>query len=128
VELARRTLERLRDLGVRVSIDDFGTGYSSLRDLERIPIASLKIDRSFISRVTEDPGGAAIPSAVIGLAQSLRFGVIAEGVETVEQATLLCDLGCEMMQGYYVSRPLHAAELLPFIRASQNDRPTLEAG
>jgi diguanylate cyclase (GGDEF)-like protein len=128
VEMARRTLERLRDLGVRVSIDDFGTGYSSLRDLERIPIASLKIDRSFISRVTEDPGGAAIPSAVIGLAQSLRFGVIAEGVETAEQATLLYDLGCEMMQGYYVSRPLHAAEVLPFIRASQNDRPALEAG
>ena len=128
VELARRTVERLRDLGVRVSIDDFGTGYSSLRDLERIPIASLKIDRSFVSRVDEELGGADIPSAIIGLARSLRFGVIAEGVETAGQGTVLRELGCDMMQGYHVSRPLHANEVLPFIRSSRSDRPALEAG
>jgi EAL domain-containing protein (putative c-di-GMP-specific phosphodiesterase class I) len=128
VELARRTVERLRDLGVRVSIDDFGTGYSSLRDLERIPIASLKIDRSFVSRVEEEQGGADIPSAIIGLARSLRFGVIAEGVETAGQRTVLRELGCDMMQGYHVSRPLHANEVLSFIRSSRSDRPALEAG
>jgi len=106
VESAAGTLEKLRALGIEISIDDFGTGYSSLSFLHRLPINTLKIDRSFVGRMAENNENKEIVRTIIMLANTLSMGVVAEGVETKEQAELLRELGCQSMQGYLVSRPL----------------------
>ena len=114
-EEAASTLEALKALGVHLALDDFGTGYSSLSYLERFPVDVLKIDRSFVAKIGRDAGGTALLSAVVGLAQVLGLQVVAEGVETAEQRDLLQGVGCDLLQGYYFSRPLpqdEAAELL----------------
>jgi len=108
VEAAAGTLEKLRALGVELSIDDFGTGYSSLSYLHRLPIDTLKIDRSFVSHMAENNENKEIVRTIIMLAKTLGMGVIAEGVETKEQAELLRELECECVQGYLVSKPLDA--------------------
>lgn len=113
-EMARRTLERLRTLGVKVSIDDFGTGYSSLSYLQQFPIDKLKIDKSFVSDVGPERTSA-LPAAIIGLARSLGLDVIAEGVETTDQMRVLAELGCYKMQGFLFSRPLRPSDVRPFI-------------
>ena len=106
VESAAGTLEKLRALGVELSIDDFGTGYSSLSYLHRLPIDTLKIDRSFVSRMAENNENKEIVRTIIMLAKTLGMGVIAEGVETNGQAELLRELGCQCVQGFLVSKPL----------------------
>ena len=110
-ENAMVTLRHLNDLGVSITIDDFGTGYSSLSAIRKLPITTLKIDKSFISDINTNSDDAAIAKAVITMAQSLRLAVVAEGVETKEQMNLLDSLHCHFMQGYYFSRPLPAADL-----------------
>jgi diguanylate cyclase (GGDEF)-like protein/PAS domain S-box-containing protein len=100
------TLEELKDLGVRMVIDDFGTGYSSLSYLERFPVDHVKIDRSFVAKLGEDPGATALVSGMIRLAHSLGLKVIAEGVETKEQLERLQKVGCDLAQGHYFSEPL----------------------
>ena len=100
-----RLLE-LKDLGVRLAIDDFGTGYSSLSYLHRFPVDVLKIDRSFVDGLGQESEDTVIVRAVVGLARALRLEVVAEGVETAEQAEALRALGCELAQGYLFSRPL----------------------
>lgn len=105
VELARRTLERLRKVGVRVSVDDFGTGYSSLSYLKQFPIDALKIDRSFIDGITDSADDAAISTAIIRMGHSLRLQVVAEGVETEGQLEVLRGLGCDVVQGFLLGRP-----------------------
>ncbi|MBU5638414.1 EAL domain-containing protein [Geomonas sp. Red69] len=115
VEQATATLAELKGMGVTVSIDDFGTGYSSLSYLRRFPIDTLKIDRSFITGVTKDADGAAIATAIISMATSMRLEIVAEGVETAEQMTFLLDHGCAVMQGYLFCRPVPPEELTPFL-------------
>ena len=109
------TLKQLRELGVKLSIDDFGTGYSSLSYLRRFPIDQLKIDRSFVNDLAVNSDDAAIIAAIASLARSLNLDVVAEGVETVEQARLLAKQGCYIMQGYFFSKPLPAEELTPLL-------------
>jgi predicted signal transduction protein with EAL and GGDEF domain len=102
-------LEAFRTLGISIAIDDFGTGYSALSYLTRFPIATLKIDRSFISSVTTDNFRAELVKAIISIARSLDQQVVAEGVETVEQAAFLQAHGCQMSQGYLYSKPVAKA-------------------
>ena len=104
------TLEQLSRMGVHISIDDFGTGYSSLSYLKRFPLQTLKIDRSFIREITQDPDDASIVSAIIALAHNLRLKVVAEGVETKEQLAFLRLLGGDEYQGFYSTKPLPATE------------------
>ena len=102
------TLRAISELGVKLAIDDFGTGYSSLSYLRKFPIDTLKIDQSFVNQMISNPDDAAIVSAVIGMAKSLRLRVIAEGVETAEQHAALLGMNCDEGQGYYFGRPMAA--------------------
>ena len=114
-EAAVVTMNRLRALGIEISLDDFGTGYSSLSYLHRLPIDYLKIDRSFVSRMTESKENAEIVYTIIKLAKSLKMKVIAEGIETDEQLAQLHLLNCEYGQGYFFSKPLEAEMTKVFI-------------
>lgn len=105
------TLHALRSLGVRVAIDDFGTGYSSLAYLKRLPLDTLKIDRSFVADIPAHEGGAEIASAIIGLGHNLHLDVLAEGVENVDQLNFLRAHGCDFFQGFLISEALCADEL-----------------
>jgi diguanylate cyclase (GGDEF)-like protein len=107
----RRTLDTLRGLDVQVAIDDFGTGYSSLSYLKDLPVDVLKIDRSFVSDIPDSDASTAIVAAAIELSHRLDLTVVAEGVETSEQYRCLEELGCDLIQGYLISRPVPAATL-----------------
>ena len=100
-----KQLNDLRDLGVGVGVDDFGTGYASLTYLRQLPVSFVKIDRSFIGGIESNPHDRTITEAVIGLAEALTLDVIAEGVETAEQARILAELGCAHAQGFHFGRP-----------------------
>jgi EAL domain-containing protein (putative c-di-GMP-specific phosphodiesterase class I) len=102
-------LQAIRDMGVRIAIDDFGTGFSSLNYLTRLPVDTLKIDRSFVIDMTDGPTGLALVSAIINLAHALKLKVVAEGVATGEQSRLLHLLNCDEIQGFVFSKPLPCA-------------------
>lgn len=108
-------LSQLKSLGIKFSIDDFGTGYSSLNYLKRLPVDHLKIDRSFLTDITQSDGGnsadAAIVRSVVALGKSMGFGLVAEGIETKEQAIFIDTLGCEEAQGYLYSQPVCASDI-----------------
>ncbi|MCA1619004.1 MAG: EAL domain-containing protein [Acidobacteria bacterium] len=110
IDAATEMLRQLRDLGVGLAIDDFGTGYSSLSYLHRFPIDTLKIDRSFVTRMANNTENVEIVRTIVMLAQNLGMDVVAEGVETKEQLKILRDLRCEYGQGYYFSRPSSASD------------------
>jgi diguanylate cyclase (GGDEF)-like protein len=108
-------LAAIRDLGVGIAIDDFGTGYSSLAYLVKLPVETLKIDRSFISAMLDDPGVMTLVSTMISLAHSLRLTVVAEGVEDEAQAKILRLLRCDQMQGYLISKPLSFDDMSAYL-------------
>jgi diguanylate cyclase (GGDEF)-like protein/PAS domain S-box-containing protein len=110
-ETAERTASALKAAGVRLAVDDFGTGYSSLTHLQRFPIDIVKIDRSFVQAVDTGPEDAALTKAIVHLAQTLKLSVVAEGVETVDQAEALAALGCQLAQGFLMARPMTAADV-----------------
>jgi predicted signal transduction protein with EAL and GGDEF domain len=109
------TLSALSDMGVGIVLDDFGTGYSSLSHLRGLPINRVKIDRSFVSDVCEDKQSAALAGAIVVLAHSLQIKVVAEGVETHEQANFLREVGCDELQGYLMSRAVSASDFERFL-------------
>ncbi|WP_198263728.1 EAL domain-containing protein [sulfur-oxidizing endosymbiont of Gigantopelta aegis] len=125
-EVAIKTLSRVKALGISLAIDDFGTGYSSLSYLKRLPIDTLKIDRAFIMELPDNEEDEAISKAIIALAKSLNLNLIAEGVETIEQKNFLVEHGCDLIQGYYYSKPLSDIDMqahlkTPFIEGQLID-------
>lgn len=115
IDKAIKIMNRLRDIGVELSLDDFGTGYSSLSYLHRLPVSSLKIDRSFISRMTDSEENNEIVHTIVKLAQNLKMQVIAEGIETDEQLAQLNQLNCGFGQGYLFAKPMEAERAAEFI-------------
>jgi len=111
-EVTDTVLRQLKDFGISTSIDDFGTGYSNLAYLKRFPVNALKIDMAFIREVTTNPDDAAITTAIIEMAHSLRLTVVAEGVETADQLAFLRVHGCDEAQGYYLAKPMPADQIL----------------
>jgi Amt family ammonium transporter len=116
-ESSSSALTRLRDLAVEVQIDDFGTGYSSLDYLTRLAVDTLKIDRSFVNGLGSSEEFGKVVRGIVSLAHSLGLGVIAEGVETLEQLSFLRDLSCEGAQGFYFAKPLTAEDATELIRS-----------
>jgi EAL domain-containing protein (putative c-di-GMP-specific phosphodiesterase class I) len=116
IECNIEKLHAVRSLGISIAIDDFGTGYSSLGYLAKLPVETLKIDRSFITGMTTDPNSMTLVSTIISLAHSLRLKVVAEGVELEEQAKFLRLLRCDQMQGYLFSKPLPFDELTALLK------------
>jgi EAL domain-containing protein (putative c-di-GMP-specific phosphodiesterase class I) len=112
---AASVLNALLELGVTVALDDFGTGFSSLTYLRKLPFSRIKIDQSFIRDMLVQPDCAAIVKSVIGLARDLRIGVVAEGVETADQLEYLRQISCDEVQGYLISRPVSADQVLALL-------------
>jgi diguanylate cyclase (GGDEF)-like protein/PAS domain S-box-containing protein len=113
-----RVLKELSRTGVSIALDDFGTGYSSLSYLHEFPISTLKIDRSFIIRMSEESDGAEIVRAIIALARNMQMRVVAEGIETLEQLEQLREMSCDFGQGFLFSKPIPASEIANFINSS----------
>jgi EAL domain-containing protein (putative c-di-GMP-specific phosphodiesterase class I) len=118
IDSVREDMVRLRELGVRLAIDDIGTGYSSLARITELPVDILKIDMKFTKRLGENPSCEAVVRAVLEIGRALDVSVVAEGVETPEQAELLREYGCELVQGFLFARPVDEAELERTLRTS----------
>ncbi|MDD2384776.1 MAG: EAL domain-containing protein [Sulfurospirillaceae bacterium] len=112
-------LEKIRLMGIKISMDDFGTGYSSLSMLRRLPIDELKIDKSFIDTIFEDPSAEKMVQTIMTIGHNLNLQILAEGVEYKEQKEILTSLGCNRFQGYYFAKPLSKELLISFIQAKK---------
>ncbi|MDC0535356.1 EAL domain-containing protein [Francisellaceae bacterium] len=115
LEQAANTLEALSDLGIKIAIDDFGTGYSSLSYLKHLPFSTLKIDRSFIQDINKNPDDEAIVESIVKMGRIMKLDVVAEGVETEQQFNFLKSIGCEYIQGYYISKPMEPKSVIDYI-------------
>jgi EAL domain-containing protein (putative c-di-GMP-specific phosphodiesterase class I) len=124
-ERAVRVLRMLKEQGVRVAVDDFGTGLSSLTQLQRIPLDSIKVDRSFVASISHAGSGAAVARAAIAMAHSFGLRAVAEGVETEEQARFLRIQGCDEMQGFLFSAALSPEEAAQWL---EREPPAEAAG
>ena len=113
-------LKKIKELGILISLDDFGTGYSALSYLQKLPIDTLKIDRSFFVDVMENEKSKAMLNGIISLAQNIKVDVIAEGVEIVEQAEIVKEISCDYCQGYLFSKPMPAAETLIYCQTFES--------
>jgi len=122
VESTMQMLGQLQALGIAISLDDFGTGYSSLSYLHRFPISTLKIDQSFVSSMSNNQESLEIVRTILGLARNLKMEVIAEGVETLEQAVELRAMNCEYGQGYYFSKALNANSAVRFLSSDSSNK------
>jgi diguanylate cyclase (GGDEF)-like protein len=120
IESTITKLQELKDIGIRLSLDDFGTGYSSLSYLKRIPLDTIKIDRSFINDIDKKTDSAEITKAIIAMAHSLNLKVVAEGVETEQQLAFLIENRCDLVQGYYISPPLPKDVLIQFLKEGKS--------
>jgi EAL domain-containing protein (putative c-di-GMP-specific phosphodiesterase class I) len=125
IERALATITAIKGLGVRLAIDDFGTGYSSLAQLKRLPIDTLKVDRSFIRDVTSSTQDQAITEAIIRMGKTLGVTVIGEGVETAAQYAFLSGHACDEIQGFYFSEPCHP-DTFATLLAKANTHPTVD--
>jgi EAL domain-containing protein (putative c-di-GMP-specific phosphodiesterase class I) len=112
-----RTLDELKELGIGLAIDDFGTGYCSLTYLKRVPADTVKVDRTFVAGLGSDQQDTAIVTAVVNLAHSLGMTVVAEGVETPTQLARTRELGCDLVQGYHLFRPLEGADFAALVNS-----------
>ncbi len=122
IDQAAHILSKLSDKGIKLSVDDFGTGYSCLAYLKRLPVDTIKVDRSFVTEIVRDTSDRTIVSTIVGLAQNLNLHTLAEGVEEQEQVDTLLDLGCDSCQGYFFSRPIAAnqfVQMLADVRGGQ---------
>ena len=119
VEYAARVLTQISTLGMAIAIDDFGTGYSSLAYLKKLPITSIKVDKSFVLNMAQDDNDAVIVRATIDLAHNLGCKVVAEGVEGGNVLDLLAILGCDYAQGYHIAHPLSKEEFAYWLETSQ---------
>lgn len=118
-----RALHEIRRLGIQISIDDFGTGYSSLSYLKHLPVNTLKIDQSFVRNLLDDTDDLAIVQGVISMAAAFKLQVIAEGVETKLHGDKLIELGCLLVQGYGIAKPLPVVEFIKWLESwSSNPR------
>jgi diguanylate cyclase (GGDEF)-like protein len=122
VDAVLETLQAIKRLGVHLAIDDFGTGFSSLSYLRRFPIDRLKIDQSFVRDIESTPINASIARAIVALANSLSLGIVAEGIETPAQQTLLEKMGCTEGQGYFIARPMSGDAIPPWVCAHRQRR------
>lgn len=117
-----RKLNKLRSLGVQIAIDDFGTGYSSLSYLKKYPVQSVKIDRTFIQDITSNTCDKNMLEAMLIMAKNLDYSTVAEGVETSEQLSLLAEMGCDVAQGFLLSKPLPADQFFDFLRINMDEK------
>ncbi len=125
-DLVKQTMDALGRLGVRFSLDDFGTGFSSFVHLNSLPIALLKVDKSFVGGMEQREENRKLVHAMINLAHNLNLEVVAEGVETPEQLALLHGFGCDQVQGYLISKPLPLEELAQYLTSSAS-QPAIQA-
>ncbi|MCC2616538.1 EAL domain-containing protein [Aestuariibacter halophilus] len=126
VDAAKGVLSALKSAGASIAVDDFGTGYSSLSYLAKLPIDTVKIDRAFVQGVPSDSDNATLCKAIASLAHSLRMSVVAEGVETKQQASFLSGLDCDQLQGYYFAKPMCESDLLDYVNSGDWQQVTLD--
>jgi diguanylate cyclase (GGDEF)-like protein len=120
IDVAIQVLNQCRARGISTSLDDFGTGYASLKYLKLLPIDTIKIDRSFVENIESDTGDIAIVKSIVGLCSAFNYDVIAEGIEKKSQAEKLVELGCHVIQGYYLAKPMAGGEIFEWVRNYKN--------
>jgi EAL domain-containing protein (putative c-di-GMP-specific phosphodiesterase class I) len=121
--VARPVLCDLADLGVGIHIDDFGTGYSSLSYLAELPAQALKIDRTFVERLTESPNNERVVQAIVALGKAMNLEIVAEGIETEKQLELVTHFGCDLAQGFLIAKPMPETEFLTWCKARNASAP-----